>query len=259
MTTINDEETYPIPAYQRPDGVWVFSREEFASRRFDYKAGEHVCFGGPTQRGKTTLAFTLLEYCASPSCPAYVAVSKPKDPTTEKWGKRLNFVRVSDWPAPPKLGNRHPNGYLVWPKFGNMDTDIQRCAEITRRLLKDRYTQGVRNKKGILVIDDTVTKSKLMGLDEEMTTILAMAGAMDIGLWAFVQKPTDSGRTSLWSFGASEHLFLTHDPDRKNQLRYDEIGGVDPKLVANTARTLKPYQFLYIKRTERFFCVVGEK
>lgn len=252
------EET---PAYQRPDGLWVFSRHDFAVNRFDYNAGEHVVYGGPTQRGKTSLAFVLLEYVATPQCPAYIAVSKPTDKVTEREGKRLGYRRVTDWPAPRKLNelwDGNPSGYLIWPKFGDMDTDVLKCAQVTKRLINDRYTQGVRNKRGILVMDDTMTKSKLMGLDREMTTILAMSGAMGIGMWVFVQKPTDSGRTAIWSYGASEHVFLANDPDRKNQQRYDEIGGFDPRMVSSATRSLKPYQFLYLKRTGSFICVVDK-
>jgi hypothetical protein len=150
-----------------------------------------------------------------------------------------------------------PPGYLVWPKFGDMDNDVQKCAEVTRKLLQDRYTQGIKKKQGILVMDDTMVKAKLMGLDREMTTILAMAGAMGIGQWTFVQKPTDSGRTAIWSYGASEHLFILKDPDKRNRMRYDEIGGFDPHYVSGLTQTLGNYQFLYLKRTEGFICVVN--
>lgn len=261
MTETQEVDAYPAPVLR--DGLWVFSREEFAETRWDYKAGEHVLFAGPTQNGKTSLAFELLDQCATPTLPAYVGVSKPKDPVTTREGERLGFRRVSEWPPPKKMGElfggEKPRGYLVWPKFGDMDTDVERCAILTRKLLKDRYAAGMHDKKAILVMDDTVTKSKLMGLDQEMTTVLAMAGAMDIGLWVFVQKPTDSGRTALWSYGQSEHVFIAADPDRKNQLRYDEIGGVDPKILMRAATQLQPYEFIYVKRTGRFICIVGAK
>ena len=251
-----------VEPLQRDDGLWVFSRADFAQQRFYYKPGEHVVFGGPTQRGKTTFAFDLLEVVATPELPAYVAVSKPKDPVTERRGRELGFRRVADWPAPMKVNEMwdgKPPGYLIWPKFGSMDDDVERCAEVTRKLIQDRYTAGVKNKRGILVMDDTMVKSKLMGLDREMTTILAMSGAMGIGQWTFVQKPTDSGRAAIWSYGASEHLFLLKDPDRRNQQRYDEIGGVDPQFVRDATNNLKPFQFLYIKRTESFACVVDSR
>lgn len=248
--------------HTRDDGMWIISRREFARDYFDYKAGDHVLFGGPTQRGKTTLAFQLLQYTATPDLPAFVAVSKPTDRTSASWGEKLHFRRVSEWPPPMKVSefwDGKPPGYLVWPKFGDMDTDIDRCALVTKRLLDDRYAQGARNKQGILVMDDTMTKSKLMGLDKPMTTHLAMSGAMGVGMWVFVQKPTDSGRAAIWAYGASEHLFLTTDPDRRNQQRYDEIGGFDPKVVTQAVNNLKPYEFLYLKRTEKYMCVVGAR
>ena len=254
-------------ASRRDDGIWVIPRAEFARDRFDYNAGEHVVFGGPTQKGKTTLAFTLLEYTATPELPAYVAVSKPHDATTQREGTRLGFRRVSEWPVPPKvseLWDGKPPGYLVWPKFGDMNTDVERCARVTAALIQERYAAGARNggrsgrKKvqGILVMDDTMVKAKLMGLDKPMVTVLAMSGAMGLGQWTFVQKPTDSGRAALWSYGASEHVFLVKDPDRRNRARYDEIGGFDPHLVSGLTETLEPFQFLYLNRTGGYICVV---
>lgn len=101
-----------------------------------------------------------------------------------------------------------------------------------------------------------MVKSKILGLDREMTTILAMSGAMGLGMWTFVQKPTDSGQAAIWAYGASEHVFLTKDPDRRNQARYNEIGGIDGNYVTQVTKSLKPYQFLYIKRTGSFVCIV---
>ena len=93
-------------AYQREDGMLVIPRTEFCRDYFDYKAGEHVTFGGPTQRGKTTLAFNLLEYTATPELPVYVAVSKPFDPTTANEGERLGFRN-----GPLRNGSR-----ILWGK-----------------------------------------------------------------------------------------------------------------------------------------------
>lgn len=248
--------------FERRGDLVVIPRRDFAENYFDYKAGEHVVFGGPTRKGKTTLAFDLLEHCATPELPAYVAVSKPTDPTTEAAGKRLGFRRVQDWPPPhqvSELWDGRPAGYLIWPKFGDIDSDVNRSAYVTSRLIRDRYAAGARRRRGrgILVMDDTMVKSRLLGLDGEMTTVLAMAGAMGLGQWTFVQKPTDSGRAAIWSYGASEHLFLTKDPDRKNRTRYDEIGGFDTKTVAEATRELRPFEFLYLNRTGGYMCIVG--
>jgi hypothetical protein len=262
MTAVEPQPYYVEIADRR---VMVIPRDLFASTYFNYKPGEHVVFGGPTQRGKTTLAFKLLEYTATPEFPAFVAVSKPSDRTTEKEGVRLEYRRVSEWPPPPKFKEavlrERPAGYLVWPKFGDMDKDVVNAAKVTRALLMDRYSAGAKGRKksqGILVMDDTMVKAKVLGLDREMTTVLAMAGAMGLGQWTFVQKPTDSGRTPLWSYSQSEHLFLTKDPDRRSRQRYDEIGGFDPRLVSGITETLDPFQFVYLKRSGEYICIVDK-
>ena len=255
--------TDDLDSFERPDGMTVVRRQAFARDFFDYRPGEHAVFGGSTTNGKTTMAFDLLKYIATPDFPAYLAVSKPQDPVTARQGKALNFRRVTEWPPPPKLqemmGGQKPNGFLIWPQFGDMDTDMERCAAITRKLLMERYAHGAsrKNKGGILVMDDTMIKAKILGLDKEMVTILAMAGAMKLGLWIFVQKPTDSGRTVLWGYEQATHLFFTRGGDHRMLARYAEIIGTDGAIAKKVIPTLKQYEFLYVHKTEGFMCIVG--
>ncbi len=250
---------------QRNDGTYVIRRRAFAKDYFPYKAGEHVVFGGPTTRGKTTLAFDLLEYIATPEFPAYVAVSKPRDTVTAQRGHDLNFRRVDQWPPPPKIqevmGGEKPNGYLVWSRFGDLNTDMERSADLTYKLLMDRYARGVNPKSngGILVMDDTMIKAKIMGLDTPMVTILAMAGAMKLSLWIFVQKPTDSGRTTVWGYEQATHLFFTKGGDERMLKRYLEIVGEDGPIAKRIIPTLEPFQFLYVHKVEGYMCIVDSK
>lgn len=242
-----------------PGDIKVFSRDEFASARFPYEKGQHVVFTGPTQRGKTSLAFKLLEYTATPEMPAYVAVCKPEDKVTAREGARLGYRRVSEWPPPPRvrdLMTEKPPGYLVWPHLGNMTTDVDHASKVTADLIDYAYSNGRKKKPSILVLDDTVIKSKVMGLDKHMTTILTMSGAMGVGGWFFVQKPTDAGKTALWSYSQSEHIFICKDPDKRNRIRYGEIGGFDSDDIDAVSRSLRPYQFLYLERTHGYKCIV---
>jgi len=250
-------------SYQRADGVTVISRRVFCRDYFDYKRGEHVVFGGPSTRGKTTLAFDLLEYIVNPDFPAYLAVSKPRDPVTQKRSKELNFRWVSEWPPPKKLGEmlggQKPNGFVVAPSFGDLNTDMERCAVLTEKLLMERYANGAnpKSKGGILLMDDTMIKAKIMGLDKPMITILAMAAAMGISEWVFVQKPTDSGRVTLWGFEMAIHLFLTKGGDARMLARYGEIiGEENGQLAKKIIPTLKDFQFLYVHKTEGTMCIV---
>lgn len=254
-----------MPSYERPDGLTVIQRKPFCRDHFHYKPGEHGVFGGPSTHGKTTLAFDLLQYVATPDFPAYLAVSKPSDPVTRQRGRELGFRFVEDWPPPPKLaemmGGQKPPGFIVWPPFGDLNTDMERCAEVTGRLLMERYSAGAsaKNKGGILVMDDTMVKAKIMGLDRQMVTILAMAGAMKFGLWIFIQKPTDSGRTTTWGYEMATHLFFTKGGDERMLRRYVEIIGENGAIAKKVIPTLKPFQFLYVHKDEGWLCIVEAK
>lgn len=252
--------------YRREDGLWVFPRHEFAYHRFDYKPGQHAVFGGPSQiAGKTTLAFDLLEAVASPALPAYVPVSKPTDKVTRERGEALGFRFVRDWPVPPKISEMwdgKPRGYVIWPEFGDINADMSRAAGITARFMADRYSASARKEKnsaGIMVMDDTMVKAKIMGLDGQMVTILAMAGAMKIGMWVFVQKPTDSGRTPLWAYENSQHFFFSKGGTKDMRKRYAEISGTALTWQEFSAvlESLKEYEFLYVDKARGFICIVG--
>lgn len=249
--------------YRRDDGVTVIERQPFCAAYFDYKAGEHIVFGGPTTRGKSTLAFQLAEWIITPEFPLYVAVSKPRDRVTEQAITRLNLRKVPDWPPEKRLRemlnkSQRPNGYVVWPQFGDLNQDMQRCAEVTQRLLMERYAAGVnpKNKGGILFMDDTMIKAKIMGLDKPMVTILAMAGAMGIGEWVAVQRPNDAGRTPLLAYEQATHVFLTKGGDEAMLKRYAEIANENGPLVKRIVPTLGDFQFLYIHKHTGHICIV---
>lgn len=248
-------------------GLTVYPRKTFDEEIFapNYKGGQHVVFGGPSKYGKTELAFDLLAEVATPELPAYVAVSKPTDPVTAERGKELHFRFVKDWPNARKiqeLWEGRPPGYVIWPSFGNINADFTNAAGVTARLMADRYTASARKKKhsaGILVMDDTMVKAKVMGLDNQMVTILAMAGAMKIGLWVFVQRPSDSGRTALWAYEMGDHYFFGKGGDTRMLQRYMQIGaaGENSMIVGEVAPKLEKYQFIYLH--EETICIVDKK
>lgn len=251
-------------AYQRDDGVWVIPRKDFCCNKWDYKPGQHVLFAGPTQRaGKTTLAFALLEYTATSEFPVYVAVSKPTDKVTSQEGMRLGYRRVNDYPFPPRAREMFkegkPSGYLVWPDMKDPETAMTNASGTTERLIKGVYAKGADNKKGILYLQDTVTKSKVLNLDREMVMVITMSGAMGIGGWFEVQKPSDAGKAALWCYPNAEHVFISKDPVKRNRDYYRDIGGFDGNVVDRVSMSLEPYQFLYLERSHGYMCIVDSK
>jgi hypothetical protein len=81
---------------------------------------------------------------------------------------------------------------------------------------------------------------------------------MKLGGWYFVQKPTGSGNAAIWAYGNSYHVFLSRDKDRRNRVRYDEIGGFDRNQVSEITLRLEPYQFLYLNMDGEM-CIVDSK
>lgn len=252
---------------QHTSGLTLVTRRAFV-RDFPYEQGEHTVFGGRSTGGKTSLAFDLMEYICTPDWPGYVAQSKPDDRVTRERGAQLNFRTVSEWPPMPKLGEvkafggQKPSGYIVVPHFGSLHEDMERCAVLTETLLMERYSAGAdskRRKPGILMMDDTMVKAKMMGQDSNMVTILAMGGAMGLALWVFIQRPADSGRTALWAFENATHIFLTKGGDKQMMKRYMEILGEHGPLALQVLPTLAEYQFLYYHRVKGYLCIVDAK
>lgn len=191
----------------------------------------------------------MLEYHATPDLPAYVLVTKPRDKVTREEGIRLGFRFTDHWPVERRVGEMwdgKPPGYVIWPRFGDIDKDEAEAYRVLSAVLRDRYKAGAKGEAGILVVDDTVTKSKLLHLDKYMVTHIAMSGAMHIGGWYFVQKPTDSGQASLWAFENAHHKLMSKGGQRRTRATYDEIGGLERGYVSGNLEDLDRYQFLYV-------------
>lgn len=240
----------------------VISRSEFAKTHFDYHGGDHVVFGGPTQiSGKTQLAFDLLGPTATPDLPAFVAVSKPRDKVTSYYAKRLDYRVVREWPPAKQLkeyfGHKY-SGYVIWPRFGDLDRDAQNANEVLGLMLRDLYSQaaGKKPKAGIVVMDDTRDKEKVIGLKHEMTQYLAMSGAMELGLWVFVQKGSQQGDTMISAYSNAQHVFLFKEPTVRGREYYANIGGVDPTYIEWVLEQLGSRQALYIGRRGPVMCIV---
>lgn len=228
-----------------------------------YIAGQHVVFGGPTQiSGKTQLCFDLLEYAATPDCPAFVFVSKPGDAVTKHYAKLYKWRVVREWPPNKQLkeyfGHKY-SGYVIWPVFGDLHQDRQKVYNVLSTAVADLYGKTATSKKpkhGILVFDDTRDKEKVVGLKYEMTTVVTMAGAMGLGAWCFVQKGSQQGDTALAAYPAAAHCFLFHDPTLSGREYYAGIGGVDPQYIEWVLPQLKKRQCLYIGRNSQAVYIV---
>jgi hypothetical protein len=231
------------------DGVLLVDREEFCSSRFAYQPGQHVTFLGRTDSGKTTLAYQLLRYVATPKLPALSLVAKPKSATVDKWRKTLDHPKVTSWPPPLQTFRAKPTGWMLWPKHSfDPDQDDAAHYAIFRRALNDSYKRGHR-----IVFADEALGLVDLGLERNLVAVWTRGREMPTGLWAATQKPS---HIPLQAYNQATHLFLAFESDRRNRQRFSEISGFDSQFVGTIVTTLNKWEWLYINTDDRTMCIV---
>jgi hypothetical protein len=250
-------EPIPLPSREEFDAsrpeISRLGREEFITEVFGphYEAGQHVAIMGPTGSGKTTIAYELLNECATPKLPAIVLVMKPRDPVVKDFSKSTGFRTTQRWPplinrAYREKGGgfgKRQRGWVFWPRHSlrSIRRDDAMLAREFRRVLEESYRKGNR----IVFADEIVGLSKELNLEPELNAIWMRGKSMGCGLWAASQRPFHA---PLYMYSASEHLIIFKDPDQRSVDRFKEIGGVEPEFVEHAVRELERHQFLYIGR-----------
>lgn len=235
------------------------SRDAFLNDGYwHYNAGEHVSFIGPTQTGKTTLAFQLLQKTTSPDLQALVLVMKPKDKVPVRMMEELGYRRVQSWPpvTATKWNPNPPSGWVVWPKLGDIDNDDVELRKVFYRALAESYSGTARKnaKDRIIFADEIVGLTKELKLEKQLKAIWMRGSSMGLGLWAATQRPFDA---PLLMYNSANHIFIHKDPDRRNVERLRDMGGVNQDLIIETLASMQRHEFLYIRRSDDTMCIVG--
>jgi hypothetical protein len=240
---------------QNPEGIEVieYERDEFLGDVWEYNAGEHVSIIGPTEAGKTTLAYQLLHVTTTPKLPGVVLVMKPRDDTVKQWSEKMGYKVIRSWPpAGNPFAAKKPRGWTLWPKH-NFESYAATNGNLYRqfhRAFLDVYKRGDR----ILFADELAGLDDELGMEDEIRMMYSRGRSMRAGIWGATQRPVDIPKLA---YSSAHHLFLAYDPDESDRKRFGEIGGgVDPKLVDQTTLKLPQYWWLYIRRRDRTLCIV---
>lgn len=235
-------------SYTPPD---VIPRAEFLTDYWDYTPGHHVTILAPTQWGKTTFCYQLLDTVSTPKLPTYVLVIKPRSPVTERWGKRLGFKTIRQWPMPVQVVKRR--GYNLWPRHtkGDPAANDKQLAAIFGRALDDLYHRGNCQ----ILADESTGFTDDLNLARHVSTIHKRGAEMRCGMWVTDQRPFYVVQTA---YSQAEHLFIGKSTDARDRKRYGEIGGIDPYVVDRATLGLEKYQWLYIRRTGPQMCIVDK-
>jgi hypothetical protein len=251
--------------------VPVIPRKQFVEQfGKDYHSGQHVTFLGPSGRGKTMLAGQLLISVTRKHPEIQVVVLhgkiKGRDQTIEKLSKHGKFPIISQWPASVysrKFKHRDRRGYILRPLEHPMDSPMAENAHLEKEYRRAIHSGYHANAKApvILVADEAHQTHNDLKLRKDCEGPL-MRGRPVCAMWSLVQR----GRyVSYMVYDQAEHVFIFYDPDKSNQERYSEIGGIDPKVLMELSRQLKTEtvadgstisQALYFRRSGDILAIV---
>lgn len=256
----------------RPDSVAprvpILPRDVFL-RQFakDYSNGQHVTLLGPTQRGKTTLAFQMLNHCISPTRKTTILSGKPpgRDPVMMKAAQTLNLRVVDEWPPIWNPRDRKRNGFVCQPlqTMRDLKADEDNIRENYRRALLDAYSG---DKPNIIFVDEAYHVYHDLGLKREYEAPL-VRGAPICGEWSLLQRGV---YMTYHAYSAPEYIIFFNDPDLPNVERYAKmVGGVDPKFITAIVKGLRTYtmepagntisEALFIKRAGPQIAIIDVK
>ncbi len=200
--------------------------------RMNWRQGDHVGLIGPTDCGKTTLAYTLLpmrEYVTA-------IVTKPASASADRFFVQQDYKLLNKWPIkePAHVSPRR----LLWPTQKRMGDINHQQYEIWTALDNIFVTGG-----WCVYFDELKYVCEQLGLKREVLLYWLQGRELGISVVAASQRPK---WIPLEMFDQSTHLFFWNERDDVNLSRIAGISSMDTMMIRHTVRELEPHQFLYL-------------
>jgi hypothetical protein len=211
--------------------------------------GQHVAIIGPTDSGKSTLAYNLL--------PIHIWVvifaTKPRDKTLNAMtyspkGVRNKvpagqYVKLDKW---KNLNMRKYPRRILWPNALDLYSS-ERQRQVFQEALSIIYREG----GWTVYLDELWFMSADLGLTHEVRTYLQQSRSNEVTLVVSSQRPS---RIPVEVYDQSRHLFFSRDNDERNLSRISGIAWKSRKIIMNYVANLEPHEFLYVNTRSGIMC-----
>lgn len=244
MTTA---QVIPFPNPQGKNDAPIVHWNSFVDAfRRSWKQGQHVAIIGPTDSGKSTLAFNLL-----PLHP-YVAIfaTKPKDETLShliaKKDRRPGpgeYVKIDEW---KRLSESKYPRRILWPDARELNSQ-----ERQRKAFQYAFDIIYREGGWTLYLDELWFMTADLGFEHTVRIYLQQSRSNNVTLVLSSQRPS---RIPVEVYDQSRHLFFSRDNDERNLSRISGIAYRSAALIRDLVANLEPHQFLYVNTRTGYMC-----
>lgn len=190
----------------------------------NWKIGEHVMICAPTGTGKSVAAQEIVTLRRN----VVVIGTKRKDKTMDdymKWG----YVRIYDWPPPPRLrGDQYK--YVLWPSIETIG-DVHKYKDLYARFLRSVF----RIPNITVVLDECQFMTEELGLGKLINVLVHQGRSGELTIVSLSQRPAwipSSVRS------ASSYALLGKTVDRSDLQALADFGGLDRKDMYTHLRSL---------------------
>jgi hypothetical protein len=236
---------FPAPG-GRDDAPRVHWNTFADALRRSWGQGQHIAIIGPTDSGKTTLAFNVL-----PLHP-YVVIfaTKPKDETlthliakNPKKPKAGEYIRLSKW---ERLSETKYPRRILWPDARDLDSQGKQ-----REAFGEAFSIIYRAGGWTLYLDELWFMTADLGFDHQVRVFLQQWRSNHGTLVLSSQRPS---RIPVEVYDQSRHLFFSRDNDERNLSRISGIAYRSAALIRDLVANLDPHEFLYVNTRTGYMC-----
>ena len=232
----------------------VLPWEEFFTS-FTWKQDQHVAIIGPTDSGKTNLAYSILPKRRFRVVFGLKAKDKTLDalrsssPVSRAYGRYKTF---GEW---KREGSNVSPRRLIWPReylsdLGGMISTPGQPSIVTR-IFSNAMAAIYRDPGWCLFCDDLWFMCNVLRMEQLVKIYLMMARSLPVPLLMASQRPA---WIPLEVYDQSSHLFFARDNDEQNLSRISGIAVLSAEEIVRIVANLPMYQFLYLNTRTGYMC-----
>lgn len=228
---------YRLPEAPPDEYAPVLDFDTFLTYVFRWLQDQHVAVIGPTEQGKSNLAFHLL---ALRDYVAYLGI-KSDDATLDAFGTKGGYVRSYDWPTTVGRVRKRPATWqevprrLVWPDAHDRRRARVEQARVFGKCLDECWASG----SVAVVWDDFWYIVHILKMEMDAKQNLLNARSAHSPQMIIAQR--GAGNRMVELFDQPTHLFFARETDQANLQRLGPANSIRRGMVANLDR----YQFYY--------------